>query len=287
MGSIYEYNHYKSEIVVSDNSIALERIEAGVRGNDLGTVTADNIDSFMSNHGICTGTFKDIYLGDYFTITYNGQDKTMLVADLDPYWGVADSGISDTHHVLIVPETYFQTSVMFDGSNSNIYLYLESNVHRYATPTIDKYLSNTFSDYLLYYYESAAGSVSNNDKTSLGNGRYLTKVRSITMNGREIGMKAISPNYDEWLGETILPRTISLFNADNSYLEIGTGWWLREITTPYTSDKYTYYLNSTYLIPPSRSFTNSLALRSRFIIGGSSTTGSSKNKISKPNPLIS
>ena len=69
------------------------------RGKNLGTVTADNVDTFIADHGISTGAFTDLYVGDYFTISYAGSNKTIRVAGCDIFMGTGDNPTLNKHHL--------------------------------------------------------------------------------------------------------------------------------------------------------------------------------------------
>ena len=74
------------------------------RGKDLGTsVTQEQYDN------ISNGTFKDLYIGDYWTI--NGVKY--IIADFDYMYNVGNTALTK-HHIVVVPEKVMYSRAMND-----------------------------------------------------------------------------------------------------------------------------------------------------------------------------
>jgi hypothetical protein len=101
------------------------------RGCDL----TDYFNSGAMSTAIANGSFKNIYPGDYITksVTVDGTTYSNIkwvVGDLDYYW-------SQTHHVLIFPETFLGTAHM-NPTNTTEGGYVGSEMW---TETIPKYVT--------------------------------------------------------------------------------------------------------------------------------------------------
>lgn len=80
------------------------------RGKFLGTsITAEQLNA------IYTGTFDDIYVGDYWTV----NSVNWRVADIDYYYGV--SGKTQEHHLILIPDTKLTTMQASSSSSPGQY----------------------------------------------------------------------------------------------------------------------------------------------------------------------
>lgn len=78
------------------------------RGKNLGTAITDEQ---LAN--IANGTFKDLFVGDYWTI--NGVKY--MIADFDYMYNVGDTALTK-HHIVVVPERNMYSHVMNDTSTT-------------------------------------------------------------------------------------------------------------------------------------------------------------------------
>lgn len=97
---IDEYRALISENAAAKNSI--------YRGKYLGnTVTAEQYTAISS------GTFTDLYIGDYWTI----GGVNWRIAAFNYYWNTGDTGLT-VNHITIVPDTQLYTGVMNDTNTT-------------------------------------------------------------------------------------------------------------------------------------------------------------------------
>lgn len=77
------------------------------RGKNFGTITADNIDSFVTTHKIATGEFEDLFLGDYFLIQDGTYNKEWMIVEFDKDYGYYKNENSkiNTHRIVIMPRS--------------------------------------------------------------------------------------------------------------------------------------------------------------------------------------
>jgi hypothetical protein len=193
------------------------------RGNDLGVVTPDTIDSFITSHGISSGSFTDLYVGDHFctdTITVNGQtisQYNLIVLDIDPYYNISESNLYKTHHILALLDIacveYFSK---YDNSNGYKKIYNNSIMR-----TADLALDVTLGDHLLSYNEIIS--------TDNSTGTEIASVKTIFMNEMEVfGKQIYSNNISGYINYQLPAFT------QNSDLKIATyngdaySWWLRD-----------------------------------------------------------
>jgi hypothetical protein len=151
----------------------------------------------MLLHDVSNGAFNDLYVGDTFTADYGNTTIKFRIMDVDPYWGIEESGIADTHHLLIVPDNPLEYDKM-NPEAINLTGYKGSYMFNEVIPSIDKKLEAIFGKHLLSYNEIV--STDNKDGTE------LVSVKSILMNQLEIfGFK----DHDHISG--LLTRRISGF----------------------------------------------------------------------------
>jgi hypothetical protein len=268
MGTVYEYRNWNTGDSGSDSSNSYDTSIAVqhkvYRGNDLGTVSADNIDSFIEEHGITTGKFTDLYVGDYFTAKYPVYNGTYLytvnfiIMDIDPYWGIHESGIGDKHHILITSNLGLDSSKMTTNpsTSTNKEGYLTTYAFSTVIPTIDTNLSAIFGDHLLSYNEI----VSYNNTTGI----CMVSVKSILMNEIEVYGKTYYSDNPSGLLNYQLPGfaqnsdLIPLFDDEGAY----PSWYLRD-NSGY-SFCYVLYDGSAQV----KNYTkNSEHMRPRFLLG--------------------
>lgn len=103
--------------VFSDSAAAHNSI---YRGKNLTNVyTVDEICQRIS-----AGTFKDLYVGDYFDISITtdlGGAETVrcILAGFDVFWNNGDTAFTK-HHAVIVPKDCFKTKSVMNATNENV-----------------------------------------------------------------------------------------------------------------------------------------------------------------------
>ena len=118
------------------------------RGKNFGTFTSlSAVEQFLSDHGVSTGLFNDLYIGDYFKIQDGTYNVEWEIAGFDTYLHKGDSDFA-THHLALIPKTNLTTSKMND-TNDTTGGYYNSYMHQSVIPTIDTNLATILGNHLL------------------------------------------------------------------------------------------------------------------------------------------
>ena len=118
------------------------------RGKDWGTFTSlSMVEQFLSDHGVSTGLFNDLYLGDYFKVQDGTYNVEWEIAGFDTYYQKGDPAFTN-HHIALIPKTNLLTSKMND-TNDTTGGYYNSYMHQSVIPTIDTNLATILGNHLL------------------------------------------------------------------------------------------------------------------------------------------
>lgn len=142
----------------SKNSIA--------RGNDITPYFKDG--SLYTR--ISSGTFDDLFIGDYFTADYNGTTKTFRIAGFNTFYNMGDTPLT-TNHVVIVPDEYL-TLAQMNPTNTTVGGYVGSTMYTTTigniatesnTDTVNGSLYGIFGEHLLVTKELLTLSINETD----------------------------------------------------------------------------------------------------------------------------
>ena len=215
-----------------------ENHNAIFRGDDLFAkgYTIDDICAMISD-----GSFSDIYIGDYFTLsgtienvpcfveqTDNEGTKTMVestqnviyntkfrVAGLDTYLYAGDTAFTK-HHAVIVPDNVIGTNRM-NSTNTTTGGYAGSFMHTSVIPVYDTHFSEKLNNHLLEYRDLLSTSTA-------AFTWYSTKTR--LMSEPEVyGARAFATNYDVGTAYRKLP----LFDLAPKSICNRNTYWLRAV----------------------------------------------------------
>ena len=255
------------------------------RGKNLGVVTAENIDDFITSHGISTGTFNDLYVGDYFTAAYNGTNVVFRIAGLDVFWNNGDNtnssgilGILNVHHVCVVPDNNLFTHGMNttnttgasenENNTSGLKAYAGSDMFQIVMPEVNTELEKVFGSHLLGHRDLLSNNmdpnaVSANFTTSKGaaNGWGWYDCKANLMSESEVYGSIVwsSNGYNTGAAQRQLP----LFKLEPKYINFSRSWfWLRDVVNNAHFCGYSDYGNATCY-----SASSTLGVRPRFLIG--------------------
>ena len=201
------------------------------RGDDLFAkgYTIDDICAMISD-----GSFSDIYIGDYFTlsgtienvpcfvkqtegtqtVTYNTKFR---VAGLDTYLNTGDTAFTK-HHAVIVPDGVIGSNRM-NSTNTTTGGYAGSFMHASVVPVYDAHFSEKLNNHLLEYRDSLSKSTSDS-------GWYNIKTR--LMSEPEVyGTRVFGTNYD--IGTAY--RKFPLFDLAPKYICNRNTYWLRAVNS--------------------------------------------------------
>ncbi|MBP7319530.1 MAG: hypothetical protein KA953_00545 [Lachnospiraceae bacterium] len=220
-------------------------------------ITANVTDgSFYTN--IKNGTFKDIYIGDYFTKTVNGTAFVFRVAGLDVYLHRGSAEFT-SHHAVIVPDGIFGKFQM-NSSDTTAGGYVGSAMYTSVLPIWAGYLATAFGPNLLTNKELLSNAI-NGDLPS-GWAWYDSKVNLMTseeaVGHGEFGMSGYNYGYNIGIAYGQLP----LFRLAPEFICNREIWWLRNITSAAA-----FAIMDNYGDLTDRTASDTWGLRPRFLLG--------------------
>lgn len=221
-----------------------ENHNAIFRGDDLFAkgYTIDDICAMISD-----GSFSDIYIGDYFTLsgtienvpcfveqTDDEGTKTMVestqtvtyntkfrIAGLDTYLNTGDTAFTK-HHAVIVPDGVIGNNRM-NSTNITTGGYAGSFMHTSVLPVYDTHFTEKLNNHLLSRRDILTNSVSGSAANNWG----WYSIKSRLMSEPEVyGTRAFGGTYDIGTAYNRFP----LFNLAPKYICNKTSYWLRAVT---------------------------------------------------------
>ena len=201
------------------------------RGKNWGTFTSlSAVEQFLSDHGVSTGLFKDLYLGDYFVLQDGTYNKAWEIAGFDMFYNCGDTALT-THHLNLIPRNNLRTSKMND-TNDTTGGYYNSYMHKTVIPEVDTNMAKILGSHLLTRRAWLTDAV-NKDVDSNGgpgwtgassSGNWYS-VKSVLMNEMNIwGAPICSSNGHDNVGD---PQKMPIFNFRNHVCNAREWFWLR------------------------------------------------------------
>ena len=201
------------------------------RGKNWGTFTSlSAVEQFLSDHGVSTGLFKDLYLGDYFVLRDGTYNKAWEIAGFDMFYNCGDTPLT-THHLNLIPRNNLRTSKMND-TNDTTGGYYNSYMHKTVIPEVDTNMAKILGSHLLTRRAWLTDAV-NKDVDSNGgpgwtgassSGNWYS-VKSVLMNEMNIwGAPIRSSNGLDNVGD---PQKMPIFNFRNHVCNAREWFWLR------------------------------------------------------------
>ena len=191
------------------------------RGKSLGTAF-----TAAQSAAIRDGSFKDLYIGDYWTI--NGT--VYRIADFDYFLRAGDTECT-THHAIIVPDENMDTQKMND-SNVTTGAYVGSKMYTTNMATAKNKIKTDFgSSHILAHREYLANAVSNG-KQSAG-AWYDSEIELMTEN-MVYGANIFAPGCD---GSTVPAlytigcKQLNLFRHRPDMISNRQTYWLRDVVS--------------------------------------------------------
>lgn len=192
-------------------------------------------DAAWFNARIKAGNFDGIYVRDYFDIKLtDGKVMRYRIAAIDPYLHCCDEEITD-HHVIMVPDTVWPDSVVWNTTNNNNgnaterHPYLASNLHKWMNqtffPLLPQKWKNVIAEHRTLLEERYSASAALTASTtwswvSLGKVFALSETEVYGFNvwgdGYSVGMDCHFP---------LFPDTASRIRRDPDGARYS--WWLR------------------------------------------------------------
>ena len=213
------------------------------RGKFLGTsITAEQWSE------ISAGTFTDMYIGDYWTITttIGGTTKSVdyVIAGFDYWWNVGDSFAlgSTKHHIVLIPREALYNARMND-TNTTAGGYTGSEMYTANLADARTGISNAFSGHIYPVRRYLTTGVGTNGQAN--DWAWTTCNVELMSETMVYGCKSWGNNgYEVGADIGILP----LFALNPQFRSIRIGWWLRSVATSnYFALVSTYgYAGNTY-----------------------------------------
>lgn len=214
------------------------------RGDDLFAkgYTIDDICAMISD-----GSFSDIYIGDYFTLSgdianvpcfveQTGDDGTkslvestqtvtyntkFRIAGLDTYLNTGDTAFT-AHHAVIVPDSIIGNNRM-NSTNVTTGGYVGSFMFTSVLPVYDTHFSAKLNNHLLSHREILSNSILGGS----ANGWTWTNVKTNLMSEPEVyGNNQFGGKYDVGVNY----RQYPLFRIAPKYICDRNWWWLSAVT---------------------------------------------------------
>lgn len=197
------------------------------RGKDLGTsVTPEQ----WAN--IANGSFKDLYIGDYWTI--NGT--TYLIAAFNYYHNTGDTALTQ-NHVTLVPGGTLYTHVMND-TNTTEGGYVGSKMYTVGLAQAKSMIGSAFSGHVVTHRKYLSNATSDG-KASAGvwvDSDIALMNEAMVFGGRVNG-SAMTGLYDTGIETAQLP----LFRFRHDLIGIRATWWLRDVCSAASFAYVIYY----------------------------------------------
>lgn len=177
---------------------------------------------------ISAGTFKDMYIGDYWTI--NGV--VYRIAAFDYYLGTGyNTYLCTSHHVTLVPDTCLYTYVMND-TNTTVGAFMGSKMYTEGLTSALNTVNTAFGSTHILSYPKLIPSVADNGYVTLYSriDSKITLMNEVNVVGHMVYSNIMhgnnEPEHDYYDG-TQYP----LFRYRPDLICIGANYWLRDVAS--------------------------------------------------------
>ena len=207
------------------------------RGKNLGTsVTTEQYNN------IANGTFKDLYIGDYWTI--NGTKY--LIAAFNYYYNAGDSGLTQ-NHITLVPESTMYNHAMND-TNTTDGGYVGSKMYTEGLDQAKNTIATDFSGHVVNHRKYLCNAVTDGEASA---GAWMDSevelMNEMMVYGSVVNGHATYGLYNVGIEKTQLP----LFALRPDIANIRSSYWLRDVSSAsHFASVYSigtaYYGNASY-----------------------------------------
>lgn len=240
------------------------------RGKDLTSIGIDEI-----CNRITSGTFDDLYIGDYFVssiVSPSGESESVInvLTEFDTLYNTGDTSLL-RHHAVIVPRYCFNTKAKMNES-VNFNGYANSGMKNTILPQYAEAINYALRGHLISYRSYETNAINSNTKS----GRYTGNIGAASACGwydetlellsetDVFGTLVTSSSaFESGINRTQLayfshnPSGI-ISNKNNTRVD----WWLRN----FSAYQYCAYVNASGIISMTTP-TNVLGVRPKYIIG--------------------
>ena len=203
------------------------------RGKNLGVLSSvSEVETFISEHGISAGTFKDLYIGDYVTLKDGTYNKEWIVAGLNYNLNRG----CQVNHVAMIPRLNLLKSAM-NSTNTTTGGYYNSYMNQTTIPTVVTNMKNVLGSHMLTFQALVSDTV-NTSAYSMAGANWKGSVtgtwtwrnfNAILMSEVQVYGSMIwsSSAYDIMSACEQLPY----FRYHRMREDTGTDWWLSGVST--------------------------------------------------------
>ena len=191
------------------------------RGKYLGTsVTAEQYAA------ISAGTFEDLYIGDYWTIS----NVNYRIAAFDYYWNCSDTATLPPHHAVIVPEKNLYNASM-NATDTTAGGYVTSRMHAANLAPAITTISAAFSGHVMSHRSYLTNAVSNGYASA---GAWYDSGVDLMNEQMVYGNGVFSPASTGSVTPTntrVEKNQLPLFAMNPAMLNNRESYWLRDVVT--------------------------------------------------------
>ena len=222
------------------------------RGKSLGSgATFEAASTEAQRAAIADGTFKDMFVGDYWTV----DNKIFRIADFNYWKGIGDTAFN-TNHVVIVPDASLASGAMnetntTEGAYIGSFMYSDQSS---ALNTARATIQSLFGDYVATYRSYLPNAVSSGaESAGAWYDASIELMSEIMVYGNKIRCAA---NGQTFL-YTVDKVQLALFRLCPSLITTRYYYWLRDVvsatgfaTVSYLGYAYTSYASLSYGVRP-------------------------------------
>lgn len=172
---------------------------------------------------ISDGTFKDMYIGDYWTI----NNVNWRIAAFDYYLNTGDT-LCTTHHVTIVPDTVLYNACMESSTGVSTKPYINQSMYTSGLNEAKSIINTAFgSEHILSHRQALCNTVSS---THYETGQTWVDSTVILMTEQNLVGTSVLGNHvsvGNTKKETLDYIQFPLFRYNPSLISTGGWWWLR------------------------------------------------------------
>ena len=191
------------------------------RGKYLGnSVTAEQYAA------ISAGTFEDLYIGDYWTIS----DVKYRIAAFNYYWNCSDTATLPPHHAVIVPEKNLYNASM-NATDTTAGGYVTSRMHAANLAPAITTISAAFSGHVMSHRSYLTNAVSNGYASA---GAWYDSGVDLMNEQMVYGNGVFSPASTGSVTPTntrVEKNQLPLFAMNPAMLNNRESYWLRDVVT--------------------------------------------------------
>lgn len=194
------------------------------RGKSLGNaLTADQ------KAAIKAGTFKDLYLGDYWSI----NDHTWRIADMD-YWYGSGNISCTTHHVVVIPDSQLYTHNM-NTQNVTTGGYTGSEMYTSGLDQAKKIVTQDFGTNVLSHRELFTNEVASGHPS---NGTWFDSTVDLPNEIMMYGSYVLTPG----VTDTVVPYLYTIDKTQLALMQVAPFYinparqdiWLRDVVSTFS-----------------------------------------------------